>query len=197
MLLFGSSPLGGWGTFFREPSFVPFVHEAVSHLARAEPALRVFLAGERAGVPLSPAERGCEASLVDASSAPGEVRRLEVDPEGLTVRLGRLRRRGVYRLVTRSEGRERTRAIAVELDPRELDHRRIDPGRFFGMGAAGVGSAEGLGAAIARTRGGIDVSGYVLWATLFLFVAEMLLAAHLTRRRSNSPGAGPNTEGAI
>ena len=197
VLLFGSGAARSWGTFYREPSFVPFVHEAVSHLARAEPAMRSYLAGQRASVSLSPAERGGRASLVDRSSSPPDTRSLDVDPESLTVQLGRLRRRGVLELVTESGGRRRTRALAVEFDPGEFDHRRVRPERFLGTGATGAETPGDLRASIGRSRGGIEVSGEVLWATLIVLIAEMLLSARLTRRRSNAAGAGPNHEGAI
>ena len=58
-------------------------------------------------------------------------------------------------------------------------------------------SAGDLGRSIAATRGGMEITGRVLWATLLALVAEMLLSAYLTRRRSNALGQAPNSAGAI
>ncbi len=70
-------------------------------------------------------------------------------------------------------------------------------GPYLCLGATGAGTPGELRASIERSRGGIEVSGEVLWATLLVLIAEMLLSARLTRRRSDAAGAGPNREGAI
>jgi hypothetical protein len=206
VLLVGSGPTQAWGTFYREPSFVPFLHESIAHLARAGPALRDFVVGERAVVHVTPPERGLGAALEDRDADPVDVRPLEVDPETLAVRLGRVGRRGAFHLVTRApagEGGEagarpgRTRAVVFETDPRESEHELAEPEALLGRGASGAPSADALGRSMARTRGGMEITGRVLWATLVVLLAEMLLSAYLTRRRSNAPGQARNRAGAI
>jgi hypothetical protein len=205
VLLFASGPTNTWGDLFREPVFVPFIHEAVAYLARSEPARLSVLAGERLTVKLHPSERGCRARLEDRSVKPPLARELAIDSERLEVPLGRLRSRGVFHVVTSdpsggaAAGRRgpRERAVAVELDPREFSHERADPADLFGRRARLSRSSEELSSAFARTRGGAEVTGYVAWATLVAFLAEMLLSARLTRRRSVSQGHAANVRGAI
>ena len=203
VLLFASGPTQEWGTFFREPSFVPFLHEAVAHLARAGAALHDFTVGERATVHVTPSERGLAATLEDRDSDPPDVRPLEVDPESLAVRLGRVGRRGAFHVVTgagaesANGGSGRTRAVVFETDPRESEHERAAPKALLGRAASGATSAGDLGASMARTRGGVEIARNVLWLTLLALLAEMLLSAWLTRRRSNAPGQAQNAAGAI
>jgi hypothetical protein len=106
LIFFAAGPTREWGALYREPAFVPLVHEAVAYLARAEAALRVFTVGDRATVRLHPSERGgaavLEAVRPEAGGPAPLRRRLEVDSERLAVDLGRLGRRGVFRLTTRS-----------------------------------------------------------------------------------------------
>ena len=136
---------------------------------------------------------------------PPLVRELAVDAERLELPLGRLGKRGVYHVVTsglrraqssRASG-ARERAVAVELDPREFDTERTDPARLLGRRARLARSGAELAGVFARTRGGAEVTGSVAWATLVVFLAEMLLSARLTRRRSASQGQSANVRGAI
>jgi len=203
VLLFASGPTQAWGTFFREPSFVPFVHECVAHLARSGGPLSDFVVGERASVGVTPSERGYVATLENRNADPVDVRPLEMDPQTLAVRIGRVAARGAFHMVTRpaagspDSSPARTRAVVFETDPRESEHERVDPSRLLGRGASGSKTAADLGCSMARTRGGMEVAGHVLWVTLLALVAEMLLSAYLTRRRSNAPGQAPNAAGAI
>jgi len=203
VLLFASGPTQAWGSFFREPSFVPFVHECVAHLARSGGALSDFVVGERVSVGVTPSERGYAATLEDRNAAPVDVRPVEVAPETLSVRIGRGAKRGAFHIVTRpaAEGPEsrggRARAVVFEIDPRESEHARADTARLLGRGASGSKTASDLARSMARTRGGMEIAGHVLWATILALVAEMVLSAYLTRRRCNAPGQAPNTAGAI
>jgi hypothetical protein len=235
-ILLAAGPTREWGALYREPAFVPLVHEAVAYLARAEGALRVFTVGDRPTVRLRPSERGATAVLealrpegglpasCDLPAAPACLRlargrqavaaqagaqaggpdrlrrRLEVDPERLAVELGRLDRRGVFRLTTRSPAGERARAFAVELDPRESDARRLDPSDLLGGTASTAGparSAGDLARRVVRARGGAEVTACLRWAALALFALEMLVSWRLTRRRSAAAGREANLRGAI
>jgi hypothetical protein len=204
-LLLASGLTARWSTFFKEPAFVPFLHETVAYLARSEPAELSALAGTRVTVMIHPAERGLSARLEERAVSPPTAHELAVDADRLEVHLGRLDRRGVYHLVTNqgvgaapTEARGgRERAVAVELDPRELESERVRPQERLHRRVLLARSRGELASVYARTRGGSEVTAHVAWATLAVFLAEMLLSARLTKRRSGSRGQAANIGGAI
>jgi hypothetical protein len=197
VLLCASRPTVGWGTFYRDPSFVPFLHEALAHLARAEPAVRAYTVGSRPTVTVSPSERGGAASLETWSPRGEPLAALKLDDERLEVRLGKLEHRGAFALVTRTRGGERRRAVAVELDGAESDHARVDPKGLLGIGAVSSVAVREFAQRLAADRGGTEIWRTILWVALGAFAAELLLSWYLTRLRCGVPGQAPNARGTI
>lgn len=197
VMLFASNPAGSWSTFFREPSFLPFMHEATAHLARSEDSLRSYTVGQRVEIELRPSELGGGAELKSRLGERATLLRAAVDDGRMALGLGVLGRRGVFDLQTGPPSARRTRAIAVEIAGGESERERLSPTGLLGLGTASSSSSDAFALRLSTDRGGIDVSLHVLWCVIVLFAMELVLSALLTRKRSHAPGQSANVRGAI
>jgi hypothetical protein len=190
VLFFTSSPDPSWSDFPLTGTFLPLLHEAVRYLSETGTKAAAEVAvGEGASVRVAGAEGAGQISL---SSPTGETRAvaLETGPGGWRLVLPPTDAPGFWTF--ESAHGDTLAALAANIDARESDLARIDPGEvrdaLGGRRAAVLEGGTTLARELREARLGREIGRWFLWAAAALLAAEMLLAAR--RPGEGSPPVG-------
>jgi hypothetical protein len=177
----GATP--AWGNLPLKPAFLPLVQQLATYLASAGEGARTVRVGERVvkRLPLAQANTRIRISEPGGGS---RVMRPHVTAEGAQAEVEDLSRAGFYRMGI--EGGEPD-VIAVNLDTSESDLksleeselRKILPGREWTW----VPPAEDLMLVLRRSRQGMELWRYLLFAAMGMMVLESLVAQKVGGRR--------------
>ncbi len=178
-----------WSDFPLTGSFLPFVHEAIRHLAESSSKeARSIEIGESATVGLAAPPEGGSAVLRSPS---GEERQVAArqGPGGWTIDLPSADEPGIW-VFTSSRG-DTVAAFAVNVPARESDLTAIAPEeierRTKATQSAVLDAAGDLARQVREARVGREIGGWFLGAAALFLAAEMAVAGRSGRARREEP----------
>jgi len=177
VLLWASTFDISWSDLPTKPVFLPFVHQAVRHLAGyAEPAPWLTVGQVLDGSALAARGRATQRVVLTPSG-----RRVPFEDEGSDVL--ELSEQGFYEL--RGEGNQAEAVVAANVDPAESDLTPMDP-REITAAAVGGGTGSGSGpAGVPLTREAREKNQRLWWYLLVLGIlllgADTLLSNRMAK----------------
>jgi hypothetical protein len=204
VVAFMSTLDGVWNDAPKTAMFLPFVHEAVTYLARYEDVEPWHTVGRMLDI------SGAVGQLVRAGAAGSVQGNTEgasgvvVSPSGEQARLGQggvpsieLREQGFYSVRVSGTGDRRPFAVAVNLDPAEADLASMETADFLAGMGSGPGATGGGGPSLdepAPTPADMEKKQSIWWfllvAGLFALLAEALVSNRIAAK-SKPFGSAP------
>jgi len=181
VIVVASTATTEWNTLPLKPAFLPLIHQLVAYLASGTDGTRNGAIGGPLVKPLPLSEAGRRVTISNPEGGRTTLKPL-VDDRGATVTLESPRTAGFYRLAVQGGTQD---VFAVNRDTAESDLRSLGRDALKKLLPAQwtwIGLNENLLSALSRTRQGIELWRYLLFAALGLMVLETMLAQLFGRR---------------
>lgn len=183
VLFFASGLDPSWSDFPLAGSFLPFVHEAIRHLAESSSKeARSIEIGEGATLWLPAVPEGGSVTLRSPS---GDERRIapQSGPAGVSIELSGADEHGFWVFTTAHGDTLASYAVnvpALESNPDRVPLEEIQA-RFAGGRPLVLDGAGDLAQQVSEARVGREIGSWFLWAAAFFLLAESVLAGRVPR----------------
>lgn len=193
LIIFGAEPNELGGSFYREPPFLPFLHEATSYLKGLTRSSFGFAQGR--DIELSIFEHDITLTIKSMDKTLATPLEFSLSSYDGKFAYRTTLEEGGY--VAEFNGGERKLYFTVQPNAQEFDLEISNPLKGFTLQSVGTKKPSEFASLASAKRGGVEINGVFSRIGGVLFLLELVFAWHLTRRRSASSGALLNRSGGV
>jgi len=182
VLLFTSSADLSWSELPKYPVYTMLLQQAVTNLT-SRPDASLFTVGEDVPLPVTGRQIGDKVSLTRPGGEPIPVSVTQNRDE--TVAAVEFDQLGIYQIA--ADGNKPGVVVAANVDARESDVRVLDTGAVENLlGPIGVKviSKDDISSVIEKNRSGREISLFLLWLAVGVFILQSILARYFTNKIS-------------